>query len=39
MDLRYEAYCFADRLFYDVQSHEETAEDDFSQVLPTLPDG
>ncbi|MEU4744798.1 class III lanthionine synthetase LanKC [Actinosynnema sp. NPDC023658] len=39
MDLRYEAYCFADRLFYDVQSHAETAEDDFLQVLPALPEG
>lgn len=39
MDLRYEAYCFADRLFYDVQSHAETAADDFSQVLPALPAG
>ncbi|XVS65959.1 class III lanthionine synthetase LanKC [Actinosynnema sp. CA-299493] len=39
MDLRYEAYCFADRLFYDVQNHAETSEDDFSKVLPTLPEG
>ncbi|NUT52484.1 MAG: protein kinase/lanthionine synthetase C family protein [Saccharothrix sp.] len=39
MDLRYEAYCFADRLFYDVQSHAENAQDDFSQVLPPLPAG
>ncbi|MEU4802577.1 class III lanthionine synthetase LanKC [Actinosynnema sp. NPDC023587] len=38
MDLRYEAYCFADRLFYDVQSSTETAADDFSQVLPELPE-
>ncbi|WP_433269954.1 class III lanthionine synthetase LanKC [Actinosynnema sp. CS-041913] len=38
MDLRYEAYCFADRLFYDVQSSTETAEDDFSHVLPALPE-
>ncbi|CCH28893.1 class III lanthionine synthetase LanKC [Actinosynnema sp. NPDC047251] len=37
MDLRYEAYCFADRLFYDVQSSTEIAADDFSQVLPELP--
>ncbi|MBW4721713.1 class III lanthionine synthetase LanKC [Saccharothrix obliqua] len=37
MDLRYEAYCFADRLFYDVQSAAETAPDDFSRVLPELP--
>ncbi|MGM1059304.1 class III lanthionine synthetase LanKC [Saccharothrix sp. Mg75] len=39
MDLRYEAYCFADRLFYDVQSHAETADDDFSRALPELPPG
>ena len=37
MDLRYEAYCFADRLFYDVQSTSETADDDFSRALPPLP--
>ncbi|RKT53235.1 class III lanthionine synthetase LanKC [Saccharothrix australiensis] len=36
MDLRYEAYCFADRLFYDVQSSTKTADDDFSRVLPPL---
>lgn len=39
MDLRYEAYCFADRLFYDIQSHAETSKDDFSQILPPVPDG
>lgn len=39
MDLRYEAYCFADRLFYDVQSQAETGLDDFSRVLPPLPEG
>ena len=39
MDLRYEAYCFADRLFYDIQSHAETSQDDFSLVLPPLPEG
>lgn len=39
MNLRYESHCFADRLFYDVQSHAETAEDDFSQALPALPEG
>ncbi|MFC6094749.1 class III lanthionine synthetase LanKC [Saccharothrix lopnurensis] len=39
MDLRYEAYCFADRLFYDVQSQDETGRDDFSHLLPPLPEG
>lgn len=39
MDLRYEAYCFADRHFYDVQSHAETSVDDFSRELPELPEG
>ncbi|GAA1301470.1 class III lanthionine synthetase LanKC [Saccharothrix xinjiangensis] len=39
MDLRYEAYCFADRLFYDVQSQDETVKDDFSQALPPVPEG
>ncbi|GGP41781.1 class III lanthionine synthetase LanKC [Saccharothrix coeruleofusca] len=39
MDLRYEAYCFADRHFYDVQSPSETADDDFSHILPALPEG
>jgi serine/threonine protein kinase len=39
VDLRYEAYCFADRLFYDIQSHAETSDDDFSQILPPLSDG
>ncbi|TWP44727.1 phosphotransferase [Lentzea tibetensis] len=39
MDLRYEAYCFADSLFYDVQSLTETPRDDFAHVLPTLPSG
>ncbi|GAA2675546.1 MULTISPECIES: class III lanthionine synthetase LanKC [Actinosynnema] len=39
MDLRYEAYCFADRLFYDVQSPVETAQDDFSRVLPAVDGG
>ncbi|MDX8146446.1 class III lanthionine synthetase LanKC [Lentzea sp. BCCO 10_0061] len=38
MDLRYEAYCFADRQFYDLQSSTETTpEDDFSTELPALP--
>ncbi|GAA3459091.1 class III lanthionine synthetase LanKC [Saccharothrix longispora] len=39
MDLRYEAYCFADRLFYDVQNGAETSRDDFSQLLPAVPEG
>lgn len=39
MDLRYEAYCFADRQFYDLQSStESTPGDDFSADLPALPD-
>ncbi|HEX8865571.1 MAG TPA: class III lanthionine synthetase LanKC, partial [Lentzea sp.] len=38
MDLRYEAYCFADRQFYDLQSSTETTpQDDFSTELPQLP--
>lgn len=38
MDLRYEAYCFADRQFYDLQSSTETTPgDDFSAELPQLP--
>ncbi|MEU3647114.1 class III lanthionine synthetase LanKC [Lentzea sp. NPDC034063] len=38
MDLRYEAYCFADRQFYDLQSStESTPKDDFSTELPALP--
>ncbi|MET9231224.1 class III lanthionine synthetase LanKC [Lentzea sp. NPDC003310] len=38
MDLRYEAYCFADRQFYDLQSStESTPADDFSTELPALP--
>ena len=40
MDLRYEAYCFADRQFYDLQSSTETTPaDDFSLELPALPPG
>src|SRR3954464_12332038 len=39
VDLRYEAYCFADRHFYDVQSSAETSVDDFSRELPAPPDG
>jgi tRNA A-37 threonylcarbamoyl transferase component Bud32 len=38
VDLRYEAYCFADRQFYDLQSSTETTPgDDFSAELPQLP--
>ncbi|HUQ56090.1 class III lanthionine synthetase LanKC [Lentzea sp.] len=38
MDLRYEAYCFADRQFYDLQSSTEILSgDDFSADLPALP--
>ncbi|WP_053737715.1 class III lanthionine synthetase LanKC [Nocardia sp. NRRL S-836] len=41
MDLRYEAFCFADRRFYDLQSSTESGlpGDDFSHELPPLPDG
>ncbi|MET9626071.1 class III lanthionine synthetase LanKC [Lentzea sp. NPDC006480] len=39
MDLRYEAFCFADRRFYDLQSSTESdlPGDDFSRELPELP--
>ncbi|GAB2815226.1 class III lanthionine synthetase LanKC [Lentzea nigeriaca] len=39
MDLRYEAFCFADRRFYDLQSSTESGlpGDDFSRELPELP--
>ncbi|WP_199429674.1 class III lanthionine synthetase LanKC [Qaidamihabitans albus] len=37
MDLRYEAYCFADPLFFDEQRAPETPESGFAAVLP-LPD-
>ncbi|MEU7480373.1 class III lanthionine synthetase LanKC [Lentzea sp. NPDC042327] len=41
MDLRYEAFCFADRRFYDLQSSTESGlpGDDFAHQLPALPDG
>ena len=41
MDLRYEAFCFADRRFYDLQSSTESdlPGDDFSHELPELPTG
>jgi len=35
MDLRYEAFCFADPLFYDEQLEIGAPVDDFSQALPT----
>ncbi|WP_158884580.1 class III lanthionine synthetase LanKC [Amycolatopsis anabasis] len=38
MDLRYEAFCFADPLFFDEQRDNGTPEDDFARGLP-LPDG
>ncbi|PRX44563.1 protein kinase-like protein [Prauserella shujinwangii] len=34
MDLRYEAYCFADPLFFDEQRETRTPEEDFSTLLP-----
>jgi serine/threonine protein kinase len=39
VDLRYEAFCFADRRFYDLQSSTESdlPGDDFSRDLPELP--
>jgi serine/threonine protein kinase len=39
VDLRYEAFCFADRRFYDLQSSTESdlPGDDFSRELPELP--
>ncbi|MFC3894409.1 class III lanthionine synthetase LanKC [Lentzea rhizosphaerae] len=41
MDLRYEAFCFADRRFYDLQSSTESdlPGDDYSRELPPLPAG
>ncbi|RZQ61895.1 class III lanthionine synthetase LanKC [Amycolatopsis suaedae] len=38
MDLRYEAFCFADPLFFDEQRNAGTAEEDFASALP-LPAG
>lgn len=39
MDLRYEAFCFADPLFYDEQQEIGAPSDDFAQVLPMPADG
>ncbi|QFU94309.1 class III lanthionine synthetase LanKC [Amycolatopsis sp. YIM 10] len=36
MDLRYEAFCFADPLFFDEQRDDGQAKDDFAAVLPSL---
>ncbi|SFA73602.1 Lanthionine synthetase C-like protein [Amycolatopsis marina] len=34
MDLRYEAFCFADPLFFDEQRRSDTEEDEFAAALP-----
>lgn len=34
MDVRYEAYCFADPLFFDEQRETGDAADDFASLLP-----
>jgi len=34
MDLRYEAFCFADPLFFDEQRESGVSEDDFARELP-----
>ncbi|WP_086673628.1 class III lanthionine synthetase LanKC [Amycolatopsis pretoriensis] len=39
MDLRYEAYCFADPLFYDEQQEIGAPVDDFAQALPMPAEG
>jgi serine/threonine protein kinase len=39
MDLRYEAYCFADPLFFDELGDTGEAGDAFARDLPELPDG
>lgn len=40
MDLRYEAFCFADRYFFDVQGNPDNVrEDEFSSQIEPLPDG
>jgi serine/threonine protein kinase len=39
MDLRYEAYCFADPLFFDELGDTGVAGDAFARDLPELPDG
>lgn len=38
MDLRYEAFCFADPLFFDEQRESGAADDDFSRGLPVPSD-
>ncbi|MFD2417701.1 class III lanthionine synthetase LanKC [Amycolatopsis pigmentata] len=39
MDLRYEEFCFADPLFFDLQRKPEHAGDEFATRLPTPPEG
>ncbi|MFD5249585.1 class III lanthionine synthetase LanKC [Amycolatopsis sp. NPDC058340] len=39
MDVRYEAYCFADPLFFDEQRETGDAADDFASLLPAPRDG
>ncbi|MFE5565782.1 class III lanthionine synthetase LanKC [Amycolatopsis japonica] len=39
MDVRYEAYCFADPLFFDEQRETGDAADDFASLLPAPGDG
>ncbi|OXM52541.1 class III lanthionine synthetase LanKC [Amycolatopsis alba] len=39
MDVRYEAYCFADPLFFDEQQETGNAADDFASLLPAPESG
>lgn len=39
MDLRYEAFCFADPLFYDEQQESDAPVEDFATALPALGTG
>lgn len=39
MDLRYEEFCFADPLFFDLQRKPERAADEFATMLPVPPEG
>ncbi|MER7859967.1 class III lanthionine synthetase LanKC [Amycolatopsis japonica] len=39
MDVRYEAYCFADPLFFDEQRETGDVADDFASLLPAPGDG
>ncbi|AGM02967.1 class III lanthionine synthetase LanKC [Amycolatopsis keratiniphila] len=39
MDVRYEAYCFADPLFFDEQRETGDVADDFASLLPAPEDG